>query len=172
MFNLFDLNDPQIWVAVSFILFFLLFGKFIWRKFSFFLDSKIDTINEEINLANELHQEAKELLSEEIKKYQSLENQIDSIIAEGKIKAQKLYNESKDKINNEIEKLEKSSLEKIKYLEQQTIDKIQEKVSKEALVITKKFLLESLDKENHLKLLNNSIQEVENTLSTKDKFIQ
>ncbi len=86
MFNLFDLNDPQIWVAVSFILFFLLFGKFIWRKFSFFLDSKIDTINEEINLANELHQEAKELLSEEIKKYQSLENQIDSIIAEGKLK--------------------------------------------------------------------------------------
>ncbi len=63
-------------------------------------------------------------------------------------------------------------MEKIKYLEQQTIDKIQEKVSKEALVITKKFLLESLDKENHLKLLNNSIQEVENTLSTKDKFIQ
>ena len=28
----FDFSDPQIWVAISFIFFFLLFGKFIWKK--------------------------------------------------------------------------------------------------------------------------------------------
>ena len=172
MLNLLNLNDPQIWVAVSFILFFLFFGNFIWKKFSAFLDNKINAIGEEINLANELHQEAKDLLSEEIKKFQGLDNEINNMISEGKIKAQNLYNESKDRINNEIEKLEKSSLEKVKYLEHQAIDEIQEKISKEAMSITKKFLIKSLNKENQVELLNNSIQEVENTLSTKDKFIQ
>ena len=172
MFNLLNFSDPQIWVAISFILFFLFFGNFIWKKFSAFLDSKINAISEEINLANQLHQEAKDLLSEETKKFQGLDNEINKITEEGKAKAQNLYNESKDRINNEIEKLEKSSLEKIKYLEHQAIDQIQEKISKEAMEITKKFLLESLNNENQLKLLNNSIQEVEHTLSNKNKFIQ
>ena len=172
MLNILNLNDPQIWVAVSFILFFLIFGSFIWKKFSGFLDRKIDTISEEINIANQLHQEAKNLLSDEMKKFQSLDNEINTIIEEGKVKAQNLYNESKDKINNEIEKLEKSSLEKIKYLENQAIDEIQEKISKEAMEITKKFLSENLNKDNHLELINSSLKEIESTLSTKDKFIQ
>ena len=172
MLNLLNLNDPQIWVAISFILFFLFFGNFIWKKFSKFLDDKISDINKEINIASELRQEAKDLLSEETKKFQSLDSEINNIMKEGRVKAQNLYSDSKDRINNEIEKLEKSSLEKIKYLENQALDEIQEKISKEAITITKKFLLESLNKENQLELLNNSIQEVENTLSTKDKFIQ
>ena len=172
MLNLLNLSDPQIWVAISFILFFLFFGNFIWKKFSGFLDNKISDINKEINVASELRQEAKDLLSEETKKIQGLDNEINNIIEEGRVKAQNLYNESKERINNEIEKLEKSSLEKIRYLENQVIDEIQQKINKEAIEITKKFLLESLNKENQLELLNSSIQEVENTLSTKDKFIQ
>ena len=172
MLNLLNLNDPQIWVAISFVLFFLFFGNFIWKKFSTFLDSKINDINKEISIANELRQEAKDLLSEEMKKYQGLDNEVNKIIEEGRVKAQNLYNDSKVRINNEIEKLEKSSLEKVKYLEHQAIDEIQEKISKEAMSITKKFLIKSLNKENQVELLNNSIQEVENTLSTKDKFIQ
>ena len=69
MFNIINLNDPQIWVAVSFLLFFTIFGSFIWKKFSNFLDNKINGISEEILVANNLHQEAKNLLSEEKKNF-------------------------------------------------------------------------------------------------------
>ena len=95
MFNIINLNDPQIWVAVSFLLFFIIFGSFIWKKFSYFLDNKINDISEEISMASNLHQEAKKLLSEEKKKLQGLDDEINIIIEEGKLKAQKLYNESK-----------------------------------------------------------------------------
>ena len=80
MFNAINLNDPQIWVAVSFLLFFLIFGSFIWKKFSNFLDNKINTISEEIIVASNLHQEAKNLLSEEKKRLQGLDNEINIII--------------------------------------------------------------------------------------------
>ena len=99
MFNIIDFNDPQIWVALSFLLFFIIFGSLVWKKFSNFLDNKINDINEEILVASNLHQEAKSLLSEEKKKIQGLDNEINTIIEEGKLKAQNLYNESKDKIN-------------------------------------------------------------------------
>ncbi len=172
MYNIINLNDPQIWVAVSFLLFFAIFGNLIWKKFSNFLDSKINTISEEISLASNLHREAKDLLSEEMKKFQGLDNEINIILEEGKLKAQSLYNENKEKVNKEIEKMEKSSVEKINYLEKQAIKDIQYKISDNALKLTEKFLEKTLNKENHSEIFKSSIKEIEVTLTKTNKFIQ
>ena len=172
MFNVINLNDPQIWVAVSFLLFFIIFGSLLWKKFSNFLDNKINDINEEILVASNLHQEAKNLLSEEKKKIQGLDNEINIIIEEGQLKAQNLYNESKEKINKEIMKLEKSAKEKIKYLENEAVIEIQNKISKHSMKLTEKFLEETLSKEDHSEMISNSINELEKTLTHKNKFIQ
>ncbi len=171
MYNIINLNDPQIWVAVSFLLFFIIFGSFIWKKFSFFLDNKINAISEEIKLASNLHQEAKDLLSEEMKKFQGLDNEINIIIEEGKIKAQNLYNESREQVNKEIEKMEKSSIEKLNYLENQAIKEIKYKISDNAIKLTERFLESNLNKENHSDIFNNSIKELETTLTKTNKFI-
>ena len=171
MYNMINLNDPQIWVAVSFLLFFIIFGSFIWKKFSFFLDNKINAISEEIKLASNLHQEAKDLLSEEMKKFQGLDNEINIIIEEGKVKAQNLYNESREKVNKEIEKMEKSSIEKLNYLENQAIKEIKYKISDNAIKLTERFLERNLNKENHSDIFNNSIKELESTLTKTNKFI-
>ena len=172
MFNIINLNDPQIWVAVSFLLFFIIFGKLIWKQFASFLDSKINDISKEILEASNLHQEAKSLLSEEKKRLQGLDNEIKIIIDEGKLKAQNLYNESKEKINKEIMKLEKSAKDKIKYLEKEALIEIQNKISKYSIKLTEKFLEETLNKEDQLEMINNSITELEKTLARKNKFIQ
>jgi F-type H+-transporting ATPase subunit b len=172
MFNSINVNDPQIWVAFSFLLFFIFFGSFVWKKLSKFLDDKINSIEEEITSASNLHQEAKDLLSEETKKFQGLDSEIKQIIEEGKTKAQNLYLENKDKIHNDIKKLEKSSEEKINYLEKQTIIEIQNNATKKAIKLTENFLIENLDKEAQSKMLNNSIKELENSLLTSNKFIQ
>ena len=172
MFNAINLNDPQIWVAVSFLLFFLIFGSFIWKKFSNFLDNKINTISEEIIVASNLHQEAKNLLSEEKKKLQGLDNEINIIIEEGNLKAKNIYNESKEKINKEIIKLEKSTKEKINYLEKEAVIEIQNKISKHSIKLAEKFLEETLSKEDHSEMISNSINELEKTFANRNKFIQ
>lgn len=172
MLNIINLNDPQIWVAVSFLLFFIIFGSFIWKKFSNFLDNKINDISEEILVASNLHQEAKKLLSEEKKKLQGLDNEINIILEEGKLKAQNLYNESKEKANKEIIKLEKSAKEKIKYLENEAVIEMKNKISEHSIKLTEKFLKENLSKEDHSEMINNSINEVEKILTHRNKFIQ
>ena len=172
MFNIINLNDPQIWVAVSFLLFFIIFGSFIWKKLSFFLDNKIDDISEEIIMASNLHEEAKKLLSEEKKKLQGLDNEINIIIEEGQLKAQTLYNESKEKVNKEIMKLEKSAKEKIRYLENEAVIDIQNKISEHTIKLTEEFLEKTLSKEDNTAMINNSIKELEKTLAQKNKFIQ
>ena len=172
MFNVINLNDPQVWVAVSFLLFFIIFGSLLWKKFSNFLDNRIKDISEEILVASNLHQEAKNLLSEEKKRLQGLDNEINIIIEEGKLKAQNLYNESKEKTNKEIMKLEESAKEKIKYLENEAVLEIQNKISRYSIKLTEKFLEETLNKEDHSEMVSNSINELEKTLAHKNKFIQ
>ena len=172
MFNIINLSDPQVWVAVSFLLFFIFFGSFIWKKFSFFLDNKINDISEEILTASKLHQEAKNLLSEEMKKFQGLDSEINNILKEGKLKAQNLYNESKEKANKEIEKLEKSSLEKITFLENQAMKEIQNEISQNAIKLTESFLEKNLNNEDHSDIIINSIKELDITLTKTNKFIQ
>ena len=172
MFNVINLNDPQIWVAVSFLLFFIIFGSLLWNKFSNFLDNKISDISEEILVASNLHQEAKNLLSQEKKRLQGLDNEIRIIIEEGKLKAQNLYNENKEKINKEVMKLEKSAKEKIKYLENEAVIEIQNRISEHTIKLTKEFLEETLSKEDHAEMISNSIKELEKTLTHKNKFIQ
>ena len=172
MFDIINLDDPQLWVAISFLLFFIFFGSFIWKKFSNFLDNKVKDINEEILTANNLHQEAKNLLAEEKKKLQGIDNEINAIIEEGKLKAQNLYNESKEKINREIMKLEKSAKDKIKYLEKEAVIEIQNKISEHSIKLTERFLEETLSKEDHAEMINNSIKELEKSLTHKNKFIQ
>ena len=172
MFNVINPNDPQIWVAVSFLLFFMIFGSILWKKFSNFLDNKINDISEEILVASNLHKEAKNLLSEEKKRLQGLDNEINIIIEEGKLKAQNLYNESREKINKEIMKLEKSAKEKIKYLENEAVIEIQNKISEHTIKLTKEFLEDTLSKEDHAEMISNSIKELEKTLTHTNKFIQ
>ena len=172
MFNYINLNDPQIWVAVSFLLFFIIFGSFIWKKFSSFLDNKINDISEEILVASNLHEEAKNLLSAEKKKLQGLDSEINIIIEEGKLKAQNLYNESKEKVNKEIMKLEKSAIEKMKYLENEAVLEVQNKISDFSIKLTERFLEESLNKKDHSEMIDNSIKELETTLTPSNKFIQ
>ena len=172
MFNIINLNDPQIWVALSFLLFFIFFGSFIWKKLAVFLDNRINDISEEILMASNLHQEAKNLLSEEKKKLQGLDNQVNIIMEEAKLKAQSLYNESKEKANKEIMKLEESAKAKIKYIENEAIIEIQNRISEHSIKLTEKFFEETLRKDDHSEMINNSIKELGKTLTHTNKFIQ
>ena len=122
-------------------------------------------------MASNLHQEAKKLLSEEKKKLQGLDDEINIIIEEGKLKAQKLYNESKEKVDKEIIKLEKSAKEKIVYLENEAIVEIQNKISEHTIKLTKEFLEKTLSKEDHAEMISNSLKELEKTLTHTNKFI-
>ena len=125
--------DPQIWVAISFIVFFLIFGKIIWTKLSSFLENKINLINDEIKEAQDLHAEAVSLLTEEKKKAQDLENQIKKIMENGKMQASELVEENKIKINSEIANLERSCNDKIKLMEQEILNELKSKVIDKAL---------------------------------------
>ena len=157
--------DPQIWVAISFILFFLLFGKFIWKKLVSFLDSKILEIKDEIDEAKKLHHEAKELLSEETKKIQDLDLEIKEIIDNSKNKSYEILQKNTNKIETQIALLEKDALEKIKVIQNQAIEEIKLDIIYKATMISEKVLKNNLSDSNQYLIMQDSIEHTKKILN-------
>tara|TARA_B100000575_G_scaffold280498_1_gene270062 strand:+ start:953 stop:1459 length:507 start_codon:yes stop_codon:yes gene_type:complete len=162
--------DPQIWVAISFILFFALFGSMLWNKIKKFLDDKILDIKNDIEEAKLLHDEAKKLLSSETIKYQALDGEINKIINVSKKESNDLLIENKKRIELEIANLEKSSNDKIKMLEQQIIIEIKEAVSKEAINLVIKKLKTNMNERVSSIVLDDSQEEIKKSLKNIDQL--
>ncbi len=160
-----DFTDPQIWVAISFILFFLFFGKLIWKKLTGFLDAKIIEIKNEIDEAKKLHNNAKELLAEETKKIQDLDLEIKEIIDNSKNKSYEILQQNTSKIEAQIALLEKDALEKIKVIQNQAIEEIKLDIIYKATMISEKVLKNKLSESNQYLIMQDSIENTKKILN-------
>ena len=165
-----NFQDPQIWVAISFIIFFLAFGNLIWKKISVFLENKIKIIDNEIKEAQSLHLEASNLLMKEKKKAQELEDKIKRILEDGKTKTNEIVKKNKEKIDKEVINLEANSNIKIKLLEQEIIEKIKIKILDKAIEKTIMKLEENLSHSDHKNILAKALKNVESNLENNKKL--
>lgn len=157
-----NFSDPQIWVAISFVLFFVFFGKLIWKQLSKFLDSKILEIENEINEARKLHRDAKNLLEVEVKKSQDLDLIIKEIIDDSKNKSYKILLENKEKIEQQIKILEKESLEKIKVIQNKALDDIKIDIIDKASSIAENIVKDKLSKKSQYNIIQESVDTTKN----------
>ena len=160
-----DFSDPQIWVAISFILFFLIFGKLLWKKLSSFLDNKILEIKNEIDEAKKLHNDAKELLAIESKKFQDLDLVVKDIIDNSKNKSYEILRENTKKVELQIQLLEKEATEKIKVIENQAIEDIRLDIISNASAIAEKVLKDKLSDNSQQVIMQDSIESTKKILN-------
>ena len=160
----FDFSDPQIWVAISFILFFIFWKNFM-EKIIKFLDNKILEIKNDIDEAKKLHNEAKDLLAAENKKIQDLNLLVKEIIDNSKNKSYEILRENTKKIEAQIELLEKEATEKIKVIENQTIEEIKLDIISKASSIAEKVLKNELSENNQLSIIKKSIEQTKKVLN-------
>ena len=139
--------------------FFLFFGKILWKKLSNFLDGKILDIKNEIDEAKNLHNEAKDLLAAENKKFQELDLVVKEIIDDSKNKSYEILRENTKKIDVQIELLEKEAIEKIKVIENQTIEEIKSDIISKASSIAEKVLQNELSENNQHTIIKKSIEQ-------------
>tara|TARA_B100001248_G_C27387372_1_gene460397 strand:- start:1483 stop:1974 length:492 start_codon:yes stop_codon:yes gene_type:complete len=160
-----DFTDPQIWVAISFILFFLTFGKIIWKQLSRFLDNKILEIKNEINQAQQLHKDAKDLLATEAKKTQDLDLIIKDIIDDSKNKSYEILLENKKKIETQVQMLEKDSLEKIKVIQNQALEEIKADIIRKATSMAEDVIKSKLSIENQQDIIQQSVDQTKKLIN-------
>ena len=160
--------DATFWVAVSFFVFIglLLYFK-IPQKVDRSLIENINKIKSDLENAEKLKDEAKNILSEYETKVSKSKDEIKNLIDKAKDQAEKTVIKTNDEFHKIIENRKKISEEKIKQMKKQAIKEVRNYSIKIAVQSVEKIIKNSIDKKKLDKIYISSIEETKNILKNK-----
>ena len=160
--------DATFWVAISFFIFLgvLIYFK-IPQKVKNFLNENISNIKNQINEAEKLKEEAKNILSEHEKKISNSKAEVKLMIDKANENAEKNIIKTNEEFHNLMENRKKNAEERIKQMKSQALKDIKNTSVKIAIESVEKLLKNSIDKSKLEKICLSSL--VETKLALKKK---
>ena len=160
--------DATFWVTISFFIFLgiLIYFK-IPQKIKNLLDQNILTIRNQINEAEKLKEDAKNILIEHEKKISNSKREVQNMIDKANEEAEKNVIRVNKEFYRVMENRKKNAEEKIKQLKNQATRDIKNASVKIALESVEKLIKNSLDKSKLDKIYSSSIEETKLALKKK-----
>ena len=160
--------DATFWVMVSFFLFIGLLIYFqIPQKIKSFLDENINGITNQIDEADKLKEDAKNILTEHEKKISNSKTEVKLMINKANEKSEKNAIKINHDFHNLMENRKKNAEERIKQLKNQALKDIKNASVKIAINSVEKLLKNSLDKSKLDKIYLSNIEETKLALKKK-----
>ena len=160
--------DATFWVMVSFFLFIGLLVYFqIPKKIKNTLDENISNIKNQIDEANKLKEDAKNILIGHEKKISNSKAEVRSMISKAAEEAEKNMIKTNENFHNLMENRKRNAEERIKQLKNQAIKDIKNASVLIAIESVEKLLKNSLDKSKLDKIYMSSIKETKLALKKK-----
>ena len=160
--------DATFWVTISFFIFLGILVYFkIPQKIKNLLDQNILTIRNQINEAEKLKEDAKNILIEHEKKISNSKKEVQNMIDKANEEAEKNVIRVNQEFYRVMENRKKNAEEKIKQLKNQATKDIKNASVKIALESVEKLIKNSLDKSKLDKIYSSSIEETKLALKKK-----
>ena len=152
--------DATFWVAVSFFIFLGILVYFrIPQKIKSLLEENILSIKSQINEAEELKEEAKNILSEYEKKISNSKTEIKFMINKANEDAEKNIIRTNEDFHNMMENRKRSAEERVKQMKNQALKDIKNTSVKIGIESVEKLIRNSLDKSKLDKIYLSCIEE-------------
>jgi len=160
--------DASFWVAVSFLIFLgvLIYFK-IPQKIKNVLEESISTIKNQINEAENLKEEAKDILIEHEKKISNSKSEVKLMIDKANDESEKNTIRTNEEFHNLMENRKRNAEERIRQMKGQAIKDIKNTSIKIAIESVEKLLKNSIDKSKLDKIYLSSIEETKLALQKK-----
>ena len=160
--------DATFWVTVSFLIFLgvLIYFK-IPQKIISTLEQNILNIKNQINEAEKLKEDAKNILTEHEKKISDSKNEVKEMVSRANEEAEKNVIKTHEEFYKVMENRKKGAEERIKQLKNQALKDIKNTSVKIAMESVEKLLKNSLDKSKLDKIYTSSIEETKLALKKK-----
>ena len=154
------LHNPHTWVYVGLAIFVVLVGPKIWKVLSVMLDQRALKIKADMDEAQKLKDEAQALLAEYQRKQRDAMREAEDIIANAKSLAQRQIKEASEKLEQNLVRREKASLEKIAQAEAQALAEVRREAVDVATAAAAKLIQGQLDGQKGAALIDQAISEV------------
>ena len=151
-------EEPKVWLSVSFVLFVILMIKPFKSMMIGGLDQKIEEIKSNINSSLQSFSEAEVKLKEAEKQTEDLDNKIQELLNSAKSQAETISKNIVDKTSQTISSKEKNSLERIKQIEISAIQSIKKQASIELNSMITNYLANLSDSDRY-RVLEKSVSD-------------
>ena len=157
--------DATFWVAVSFFIFIgvLIYFK-IPQKITNTLNNNINTIKGEVDDAEKLKEESKNILSEYEKKISNAKTEVKAMLEEATNEADKHVLKTNEEFHDQMENRKRNTEDRIKQMRNQALKDIKNASVKIAINSVESLLKNSLDKNKLNKIFTASIEETKSAL--------
>ena len=160
--------DATFWVAVSFLIFVgVLFYFKVPQKIYDLLDESIKKIQKDVEDAEKLKDEAKNILSEYETKISKSKQEINLLIKKAQSESEKNLIKTNEEFHKVIENRKKSAEEKIKQMKVQAIKDVKNSSVDIAISSVEKIIKNSIDKKKLDKIYISSVEEAKKILKNK-----
>ena len=160
--------DATFWVMISFFAFIGLLIYFkIPQKIKTTLEENINNIKNQIDEADKLKEDAKNILTEYEKKISSSKTEVKQMISRASEEAEKNVIKTNQEFHNLMESRKKNAEERIKQLKNQALKDIKNASVKVAIESVEKLIKNSLDKSKLDKINSSSLEETKLALKKK-----
>jgi len=160
--------DATFWVTISFLIFLgvLVYFK-IPQKVKEILEQNISNIKNQINEAEKLKEDAKNILAEHEKKISNSKKEVKELINNANEEAEKNVIKTNEEFHKFMENRKKNAEERIRQLKNQVEKDIKNASVKIAIESVEKLIKNSLDKSKLDKIYSSSLEETKLALKKK-----
>ena len=160
--------DATFWVSISFFIFLgvLIYFK-IPQKVINALNESIDAIKNEVDNAENLKEESKNILGEYEKKISNAKNEVKEMIEAAAEEADKAVLKTNEEFHVQMENRKKNTEDRIKQMKNQALRDIKNASVKISIQAVEVLLKNSLDKNKLNKIFDSSIEETKSALKRK-----
>ena len=160
--------DATFWVMISFFAFIGLLIYFkIPQKIKIILNENISNIKNQIDEADKLKEDAKNILTEHEKKISNSKAEVKQLLSKANEEAEKNVIKTNRDFHNLMETRKKNAEERIKQLKYQALKDIKNASIKIAIESVEKLIKNSLDKSKLDKIYSSSLEETKLALKKK-----
>ena len=152
------------WVLIAFILFFVLVGKKLWSTLTTNLDQRKKMIENELNEAKKLREEAQAELNASLKKQKEINKQVLDIINDAKSTAKQIEADALKKSDIIIKRKEEQAKQKINNAQVEALNNIKNISAELSVKSAKVYIQNELDSKIQKALYSDSKQKLKEKL--------
>src|SRR3954454_17910664 len=151
----------MIWTLIAFGISVYILNKYAFPRIVEALDKRRKAIEESIDSAQRTKQEADELLEEYRARLKEARDQAEDIVVRARRAADSLQDESKEAAVKQREELLQQTRRDIEAETRRALDQIRKEVANLTVVATEKVTRKSLDDDDHKRLVEEALEEVD-----------
>jgi F-type H+-transporting ATPase subunit b len=160
-------TDPYAWVAISFIIFWVLMGGKAWTALTGILDKRADTIRAELAEASRLRQEAEAMLRDATAQRSEALAGAQKLLESAKLEASRLAAAAATEAANAATRREKMAMDRIAAAEKSAVDDVRSIAADVAATAAANVIRESLTDSADAVLIDRSIAGLPAALASK-----